>query len=150
MRRPMTVALIAVGFAGLSVVPAPAAEYKGHIKGQPGSTVQLTFHKVAGKRKLTDSYTTGEFMCENGPSLFGFQLTWDPPVKVRHRSFNALTGSGENRSERRRGGDTLRYRLSGHLKRDGRASGTLRNRQDAGPPKGICDSGKLKWVAHKT
>ena len=141
MRRSVGAAVVAVALLGAGTASAQAAVYEGHFRGQPSSSVSLTFVKQNGKRFLDQielHYTT---TCEDGPtnqSLGPGALS--PRPRVHHGHFKYVAPNVEPPAV---------LRIAGDLKPGGKAVGTFRYYANFGPPHGICDTGNLEWVAFK-
>jgi hypothetical protein len=150
IRRPADARLIStlipvlVAGAALftSAAAAAAPVYEGHIKGVPGAGFDLRFAKTNGKLFLNAIENTNTpVTCEDGPQTItgNSQFSPSPKTRVRNGAFDIRQDSGK--------GDFVR--VSGELKRGGKAVGIYKQRVTFGPPLGVCKTGKLEWVARK-
>ena len=141
MRRSVGTVVVAVALLGAGAASAQAATvYEGHFRGQPGSTVSLTFVKHNGKRFLDTyelHYTTN---CESGPTSQATGGVPGSPTRVRDGHFKTTSGDPDS--------DEF-FRLAGNLKRGGKAVGSFRYKVTVAMPYGACDTGNLDWVAFK-
>ena len=134
---------LAVGLAFFAATATAAPSiYEGHIKGVPEAGFDLRFAKTNGKLFLnaidnTDTPVT----CEDGPQTITGNSQFAPTseARVRDGAFDITQGSGN--------GDFVR--VAGELKSGGKAAGIYKQRATFGPPRGVCKTGKLEWVAHK-
>ena len=140
------VALAAVAYlagAALSASAATASVYEGHIKGVPGAGFDLRFARTNGKLFLNAIDNTDiPVSCEDGPQTItgNSQFAPTPESRVRDGAFDIKQDSGK--------GDFVR--VAGELKRGGKAVGIYKQRVTFGPPHGVCQTGKLAWVAEKS
>jgi hypothetical protein len=120
-----------------------AIVYEGHIKGLPGAGFDLRFAKANGKLFLNAiDHADTPVTCEDGQQTITGNSQFPPTSesRVRDGAFDIRQDSGN--------GDFVR--VAGELKGGGKAAGIYKERATFGPPRGVCTTGKLGWVAHKT
>ena len=142
MRRIFTVGALVMAFAATNASGAGAATYEGHFKGLPDSSLELTFASENGKLYLDGyDYSNVPATCDDGPETFGGLGGYNPPDgRVAHREFKVRSSSP---------GSPNLFLLAGELRR-GKAVGVFRFRANDVPGHtGICDTGKVEWVAQK-
>src|SRR5215212_7292382 len=91
MRRSVAAAVVAVAVLGAGVASAEAAMYEGAFRGQPTSSITLTFGKHDGKRFLDSWHANFTTNCENGP--LSQETLGKPSSRVRHGHFKDGYGS---------------------------------------------------------
>jgi hypothetical protein len=135
--------VVSVSALFASTATAAASVYEGHIKGVAGAEFDLRFAKTNGKLFLNAIQTTDTpATCEDGAHLLTDSSQFPPSSETRVRvgAFDISQDSGN--------GDFVR--VAGELKKGGKAAGIYKERATFGPPRGVCKTGKLEWVAHRT
>ncbi len=142
----IAIAVIAAGVAalpgGVLAAGTESSVYDGTFSNIPNSEIHLTFTREGGRTALTSVDWEGTpIACENGNEILGASYPSLDGGRVRHRSFRIRYTAPENHYV---------FLLQGDLAPGGHAGGKLRWKgEDVFQDSGICDTGKLPWIAER-
>ena len=143
-RFAVVLALAAVLVAGSAASAHAASVYEGFFKGARESHLKLRFDTHAGKRYLDFiRYERVHASCDetSAAHLSDKRSFRRHEVRVRHGRFEF---------EKKTSQDDV-FRIAGTLRNNskGKATGTFRYKGEVAD-RGVCDTGRLDWVADKT